>query len=309
MVESSNMMPDVEPVVFDPEAKRFFVTMASTVQSESTTGVLPSYPFEMTVTDEDTLHHLRTVCRAKVGELVTVVDPAQEQAYQAVITALEKNALTLRVESPLPALLDSLPTVVLAAALLKEQRWDALLQKTVELGVRHIVPLRAERSVVRLSEKDFARKQIRWQAILRAAAEQSEGLFIPSMQSAQSVASLTPFVESDEFQAILHACKPQVPFKETTGTVLKLLLRERGETRLPLKQCIAAWRARQTPEEAALSAIVLAVGPEGGWTANEIRQFQQAGFVEASLGERILRSETAAMAAMAALVYEYGDPA
>jgi 16S rRNA (uracil1498-N3)-methyltransferase len=145
------------------------------------------------------------------------------------------------------------------------------------LGVRAIRPVVAERSVVRLTAADAARKQARWVGILRGAAEQSEGLFIPA---------LSPPVALPELLAGLS--DKQSP--------LKILLMERGPDRTPLKVMLRGVEAKQP--------VILAIGPEGGWTDDEARVFQMAGFRLASMGGRILRSETAAMAAMAALMVE-----
>jgi 16S rRNA (uracil1498-N3)-methyltransferase len=81
------------------------------------------------------------------------------------------------------------------------------------------------------------------------------------------------------------------------SNTLKLILRERGEQRQSLKQALKGFQTEQ--------AAIFAVGPEGGWTDSELDAFEQAGFLSVSLGTRILRSETAAVAAMAALVYEF----
>jgi 16S rRNA (uracil1498-N3)-methyltransferase len=144
------------------------------------------------------------------------------------------------------------------------------------LGVRSIQPLLTERSVIRLYEKDFSKKLERWQSVLRSAAEQSEGLFIPVIETPLSVQTYLKKASND----------------------LRLLLQERGDSRKPMRDVFSAHQKR---------AVTLAIGPEGGWTVEELSLFEQSGFIGVSLGQRILRAETAAMAAMAAVVYAYGD--
>lgn len=250
------------------ELKRFFVPLSSALQS---------FPQAIEVTDETTVHHLRTVMRAKAGERVVIVDAERQQAYQAVISNLERHALSLQVEGLLPDSNEGLPHITLIAALIKEQRWDTLLQKSTELGVNTIQPVFSERSIIRLDERDFAKKQERWQSVARSAAEQSEGLFIPPVETPQTLTSL---------------------FKSIPTNAFKLLLQERGDTRPVMRDILRSRKSDQS--------IWIAIGPEGGWTDTEIQAFQDAGFIGVSLGQRVLRSETAAMAAMAALVYETG---
>lgn len=249
--------------------KRFFAGFHS---------AFSSFPAETQIVDVSTVHHLRSVLRAKPGERLVVVDAERRMAYDAVIQDLSKASVQLLLERILPASRDSLPMVTLAVSLIKEQRWDWMLQKATELGVSAIQPLITERSVIRLEDAAVPKKLERWRAVLRSAAEQSEGLFIPEIYAPLTL---------DDF---LH----------TSGDKgLRLLLQERGENRKPLKAALRQMSPEQT--------FLLAVGPEGGWSPAELSAFEQADFTGVSLGQRILRAETAAIAALSALVYEYGD--
>ncbi len=251
-----------------PSAKRFFVTLDSQLEA---------FPAEVTVSDEFTVHHLRTVMRAKPQEAVTLVDGEREISYAAIIQDLQKQVVILQVTQKLEIVPSRLPYAVLVVSLIKEQRWDWLLQKATELGVRTFQPLLAERSVIRLDAADIPKKLERWQAVLRSAAEQSEGLFVPAI--------LPPLTVKDYLASL-------------SPGAMKLILRERGEERQTLKRQLAQLQPGQPS--------MFAIGPEGGWSDKELAVFEQAGFVSVSLGERILRSETAAIAAVSALVYESG---
>ncbi len=244
--------------------KRFFVELPERFES---------FPADVETCDETTVHHLRNVVRARINERVVLVDDRRELAYAAVIREIQKASVVFSVEAVMPAPSKPLPTIMLAVALVKEQRWDWILQKSTELGVRTIQPLMGDHSVVRVSDSD--RKTGRWQAIVRSAAEQSEGLFIPDVAKPLTVKAF--------------CVQPQ------SGTV-RILLSERGDERLPLKQLLPQIKPEQT--------VVFAIGPEGGWSDAEIAAFQQAGFVSTVFGDRILRSETAATAAISALIYE-----
>ena len=260
------------------QARRFFVSLPPSVTEQ--------LPNEFQVTDVDILHHLITVCRVKQGEKLVLTDPIQEKAYVATVQSSSRNELHLNLEACLQTAADQLPQVILIAALIKEQRWDPLLQRCTELGVRSVWPVSSERSIVRLERKDIDKKKGRWHDILQMAAEQSEGLFIPKLENV--------FLGVAEIESVLK----QYP------EALKILLMERGEGRTVLKQIL---REHRSGTEKAKQPIIMAIGPEGGWCDAEAKQFQQMGFHFTSLGARILRSDTAAMAAMAAVVYESWD--
>jgi 16S rRNA (uracil1498-N3)-methyltransferase len=260
------------------QARRFFVPLPPSV-----TGQLPN---EFQVTDADILHHLVTVCRVKQGEKLVLTDPIHEKAYVATVQSSSRNELHLNLEACLPTAADQLPHVILIAALIKEQRWDPLLQRCTELGVRSIWPVSSERSIVRLERKDIEKKKGRWNDILQMAAEQSEGLFVPKLENV--------FLGVAEIESVLK----QYP------DALKILLMERGEDRTVLKQIL---REHGSDSQKENHPIMMAIGPEGGWSDAEAKQFVHMGFHFASLGDRILRSDTAAMAAMAAVVYESWD--
>lgn len=258
--------------------KRFFVDLPAPVAD---------FPTQLTIEDEGVVHHLRTVMRAKVGESVVLVDGQRRQAYLAILQALEKRTLTAQVERPLAQPDGNLPAVTLAVALIKEQRWDWLIQKATELGVSAIQPIASERTIIKLDEKNFGKKQERWEAVMRSAAEQSEGLFIPVILPPVSVKSL---------------CDQASAYNQ------RILLAERGAHRETLQTTLRKHPLQQhsPPQHPSDQALLFAIGPEGGWTDGELAQFEQAGFVFASLGQRIMRTETAALAAMAAVVYELG---
>jgi 16S rRNA (uracil1498-N3)-methyltransferase len=220
-----------------------------------------------TVEVEEQAAYLSQVLRLKPGDPVDVV--VHGLCYRAtwVKGSAKQAVLTVQQCHPLPP--DLLPTVMLAVSLLPDERWRWLLQKTTELGVHTIMPLLSQYSKIKCPEPTH--KQQRWQAVVEAAACQSEGLFIPQVTEPVTVEQLlaTPLPSH------------------------KLLLYERHADRQPLstlvKHCVAS------------DAVLLAIGPEGGWSSEEKHQFLHHGFALASLGQRVLRSETAAIAALSVI--------
>ena len=166
--------------------------------------------------------------------------------------------------------------IILAQGLAKGEKMDFIIQKAVELGVSEIVPVAMEHSVVRLESEKAVKKAERWQKIAEAAAKQSKRDVIPIVQPVQTM----------EQMLANNACS------------CKLIAYE-CEDKLGLK---AALQKQQELKE-----VLLIIGPEGGISEAELHQAQAAGAWGVSLGKRILRAETAALVAAAAIFYETGD--
>lgn len=255
-------------------SKRIFASLPETLDGTA------ALPCAITLMDAERVHYLTNVVRVKRGESLFLVDEARTLGAETVIKEIQRNQLVLEVLSVHPAPPEAGPQVVLAAALIKEQRWDWLLQKVTELGVSEIIPLLSQR--VSVPQADWSKKHKRWYGVLQSASEQSErwqapGLALPEI--------LPNWLESSVVQDAKH----------------KLFLLERHvDARVSLKTYLS--------ENAVTSGRVLAaVGPEGGWTDTEVALFLKAGWTPVSLGQGILRSETAAIQLMGVVNYETMD--
>ena len=164
--------------------------------------------------------------------------------------------------------------VVLAQAISAGERMDYTIQKAVELGVAAIQPVTSDRSVVRLDAARGAKRVTHWQAVPIAACEQCGRNRVPAVQPVMSIASWLGEVASDTTQG--------------------LLLLPRATLRL---------RDMQRPH----ASITLLAGPEGGLAPEEQQAAEHAGFTPVRLGPRVLRTETAALAALAAMQTLWGD--
>lgn len=169
--------------------------------------------------------------------------------------------------------------LVLGQALLKSKTMELVIQKATELGVEVFVPIEAARSVVRLGGKEAPRLE-RWRKIAREAAKQCRRPDIPSLQPPQLLSS----------------------FLEARDEPKRFILCESGG--LPLRDVLALGLKPAGEEKA--SAVAVLVGPEGGWTEEEEKRAAGSGFKAVSLGGRILRSETAALAVSAAISIFWG---
>jgi len=217
------------------------------------------------VIEGDTAHHLGNVLRAQSGQLYELSDGCV--AWLARIESVERH----RVEF---ALVERLPTAKAAAditlllAVVKFDAFEWAIEKATELGVRRIVPVAAARSEKGLLAASAKRAE-RWRKILLEASQQSRRLQVP---------------------LLMELTKSNLAFGSQTAG-LRLMLSERSDAP-SIRNALAEVRA-----EAALATAALAIGPEGGWTDEEFASAQAGGFREASLGQLILRTETAVIAA------------
>jgi 16S rRNA (uracil1498-N3)-methyltransferase len=206
--------------------------------------------------------HLSRVLRARVGQDFDIATGA------AVRRGRISSVSDVRVEFELAEEVSAgnLPEITLVLAVFKFDRMEWAIEKCTELGVVQIVPVIAHRTDSHLAAASAKRVE-RWQKIARQAAEQSRRAAPPE------IAAPIKFAEALNIPGILRIVLAESEEQTLLRDVLK--------------------------PEAADDGIVLAVGPEGGWTDGELQSFRQAGWISASMGCTILRAETAAMAAVA----------
>jgi 16S rRNA (uracil1498-N3)-methyltransferase len=167
--------------------------------------------------------------------------------------------------------------ITLLQSLPKGRKFEWILQKGTELGVTDFWPLLTQHTVTRPNERSLRSKLARWRRIVTEAAEQSRRAIVPQVHPPRT----------------LHeACGPIAP-----GT-LALLLTVHAEA-VPLREALGAADAP--------CALRLYVGPEGGFSTVEVEMAREAGIVLVSLGSRILRAETAPIAALSAILYDLGE--
>ncbi|MBN1643671.1 MAG: 16S rRNA (uracil(1498)-N(3))-methyltransferase [Dehalococcoidales bacterium] len=219
------------------------------------------------------LHQIGYVLRLKPADRIIVLDNSGRE-FEVEIEYLTKKESQGKILSKKTGKGEPAVKITLYQALLKADRFELALQKCVELGVTAIVPFISERCVVKNPSESKAE---RWQKIVREAAEQSERSVIPT----------------------LH---PAVSFEEACRTVSRpaLLLWEE-ENGKGLKQVL-----QNLPFKTA-KAISLFIGPEGGFPESEVKLARKQGIAVASLGRRVLRSETAGLAAISAILYEKNE--
>ena len=217
------------------------------------------------VMEGDAAHHLGNVLRAQSGQVYELSDGSA--AWLARIESVSRKRVEFALLEQLPAP-KPVANVTLLLSIVKFDAFEWAIEKATELGVTRIIPVAAARSEKGLLAAAAKRSQ-RWNKILLEASQQSRRLRIPQL---------------DEPAKPTHAFECQAPR-------FCLMLSERSD----------APSIRSSLEKVKSVSAALAIGPEGGWTDDELISARAAGFREASLGQLILRTETAVIAALAML--------
>ena len=215
----------------------------------------------------DAAHHLTRVLRVERGQQFEISD--NETVYLAEIESARKDLVSFAVLEKLQAIEPSVHVSVYAA-LIRFERFELLIEKATEMGVEAIVPVEAERSEKGL-ERAAVKRLERWRRIAREASEQSRRTRLPEI--GKPVA----------FDEALRA-----------GSGLRLALDELSDGTVPLLRALP-------DEKKAAAEVALLIGPEGGWTEGERARFGETSWIRVSLGPEILKTETAAIAALAVL--------
>ncbi|MFN4180018.1 MAG: 16S rRNA (uracil(1498)-N(3))-methyltransferase [Armatimonadota bacterium] len=235
-------------------------------------------PFNLTSENvtltEDFAHRFLRVLRLKVGDRVLLCDPRGSEWVAEIVGAEDKFVRLKLIErhfSPHE------PTiyVTLFQGIPKGEKMDFIVQKATELGVQRIVPMFTKRTVVQLSSEKAKSKRERWQRVATSATEQSGGKIVPEIA--------LPLTFRQALEEASHAD-------------LWLLFYEGAEK--PLREILQPHQN--------VNDVAIMVGPEGGFDPSEVAMAQQKGAMVVSLGKRILRTETAAIVAVALVLYELG---
>lgn len=248
------------------------------------------------IVEADLVHRIKVVQRRRTGDPVLLLDD-QGNRYRSVIAYIDKRSVRVIIGEKDAGGGELRACITVAQSVVKGERFDWCLEKLTELGVSTVIPLIADRGVVKFEEASVANadskvtsKLKRWQSLVREAAEQSERSYVP----------------------VIGAPTSCVTFLSSPGDggngYLRYICLERSDTPMlidSLEKQIANSAARgalqndQNLHAAAISSVFVVIGPEGGFTEQEISIAENNGWQAVSLGRRVLRSETAGVCAMA----------
>ena len=225
--------------------------------------------------------HLRDVLRLRQADEIYIFDGAGHE-FHCSVEIIAKDSTALRVISQVePARPESPLHLTLAVALLKGERFDLVIQKATELGVKRMLPLETERADIRLRDSEDAQKRVtRWRRIALEAAKQSGRAFVPEITAPLTLSSLVS--------------AERKPSNESA----RLMFAARSGT--PLAAAMKSFVGQPTE-------MVALVGPEGGWTDEEIELARTNDWKIVTLGGRTMRAETAAIVVVSLLQHRFGD--
>jgi len=224
------------------------------------------------ITGED-VKHISRVLRMRAGEELMLCD-GEGGEYLAAIESFEEDAVRVRILDVFRSAAEAPYNITLIQSLPKAGKMETIIQKCVELGAKRFIPVRSERSVILIKEKEFEKKRVRYNRVAQEAAKQSRRGMIPEVEALCMGFEKLPFQDFD-----------------------LLILADEEEQERNLKSLLRGLAKR--PE-----SIGLIIGPEGGISRKEAEFMKERGAVGVTLGKRILRTETAGMALLSMLQYE-----
>lgn len=231
----------------------------------------------VTIVEGALLHRLRDVLRLKPGDNVVFLDDSGWE-YETALLEVGATQILGQVRHRRLGVGEPRTKITLYQAVLKGDRFEWALQKGTEIGVSAFVPMLSGRCIVLDAHQLSRRKVVRWERIIRAAAEQSRRSRLPPLQPLVLFAAACEQVHRTGGLAL-------IPWEEE-ATPIRQVLAEAGRETRPFN-------------------VHLFIGPEGGFSAAEVQQARDYGIVPVSLGPRILRAETAGVVATAVVLYEY----
>ena len=228
----------------------------------------------ISVTGEEA-HHIADVMRLKVKDKVVTFDGTGKE-YIGVIKEAGKKSIVIEVTDTREAPKTQAPRITLIQAIPKREKIEYLIEKATELGVSAIVPVFTERTIPDWDEEKKASRVARWRKIAREASKQCGRLDIPGIPE---ISQFSDIINDEKF----------------SGLKLIAALEDDAE---PIRRALKDFKGDQ---------ILIAIGPEGDFTPDEVKGAVGRGFKPVSLGFRVLKSDTAGLFALSAIDYEYSE--
>jgi len=223
----------------------------------------------------DEARHIIKVLRYKIDDLITLFD-SEGMTYECVIKAFENERITAEIIEKIENKNPETTKIVLAQAVLKSKKMDSVIQKSTELGISRIIPFFSSRTIPKWNSDKCFDKAEHWRNIVKASVKQSG---IRKMPCVDNIISYDEIISSNlnMNKILLYEKERNVSFKKIINTIT-----------FP-------------------SDILIMVGPEGGFTMEEVSRAKQSGFLTTSIGKLILRAETVPIAILSILQYEAGN--
>ena len=223
------------------------------------------------------VNHIKNVLRLKENDQIEICDSDNQQNYLCEIEQIQDNSIKCSIINKIEKSRESNIKVTIFQGLPKSDKMELIIQKSVELGVYEITPVEMNRCVVKLNEKDKAKKIERWNKISEVAAKQCQRDIIPKINNTIKISELASIIS--QFDGVILA------YEKAENYTIKQEL-----------QCLKEKNAKN---------IGIVIGPEGGLEEKEVEILEENGAKVITLGKRILRTETVAFNVLSDIIYEF----
>ena len=247
---------------------------------------------EIIITGDD-VNHIKNVLRMKPGEEISVSNGEDMKEYRCEISSIEDDRVVCTLMFVKESGVELPVNVTLFQGLPKGDKMETIIQKCTELGIYSVVPVNTKRCVMKLDPKKEKSRIARWQGIAEAAAKQSQRGVIPEVKPVMSFKEAVNLASGFEAKSIPYEMAEGM--NDTKNWIESVI---NSATDYISKSADSSTKPVTKP------GVAVFIGPEGGFTEEEVEYARNAGITPISLGKRILRTETAGMTVMSILMYE-----
>lgn len=245
------------------------------------------HPPVITIAGDDA-HHLHNVMRSRPGDEVICSD-GRGQDYKVKIVSISGKQVVTEIVETLQENREPFAQIWLAQALPKSDKMEWIIQKGTEIGAVRFVPFTSKRTIVQLDAKKESKRLERWQKIAKEAAEQAHRSMVPEIDPVVDWKHLIAMKDQMDLALVAY----EAEMGQMIGDAVLPWLEERGH-----------FTGQSSPKR---PTILIAIGPEGGFEAEEVSSAIDAGWIPVGLGRRILRTETAGMVALTSIHLLFGE--
>lgn len=228
---------------------------------------------EVILIDENK-NHITNVLRMKIGEQILVSSKTTSNTFQCEITKIDKEKVVCTIKNKLELKTEPKVKVDLFQGLPKSDKMEYIIQKSIELGIHSVIPVNMKYCIAKI--KDEEKKNTRWNKIAESAAKQSKRDIIPVIENSINLKELCNKIKEYDLTLLAYENEENITIKD--------VLRNSKNN---------------------INTIAIIIGPEGGLSQDEVSELQKNGAQIVSLGRRILRTETASLAVLSMIMYEY----
>lgn len=228
------------------------------------------------IINED-VNHIKNVLRLEIDTLIQISDG--DKNYIVKISEIEKEKIICKIIEEIENVNEPSVKIDIFQGLPKSDKMEYIIQKCTELGINEYFPVSMKRSIVKLSGKDEEKKILRWQKIAEGAAKQSGRDIIPKINNIKNINNVCEIIKDYDIFIVTYEL----------------------ENKESLKECL------ENLNKEKVNKIAVLIGPEGGIDEEEVKLLKKNGAQVVSLGKRILRTETVALAVSSIIMYEYEE--